>query len=182
MEKKRARAKREGHKGIALVHFGPHLRNLGTIFTSALLIRWSGYSIHIIHGFIMCCEFNLILRTPYSVLITMVPPIDPGLSSPRAVLSAGGETKGMPETVIHPWPWARLHEPYKHSGRSTYINVCTSYMGENLFPSHSSAWYVYNILLIYDALSSLSPIVDLVWEWRKGKIASAIEEPILILS
>lgn len=83
----------------------------------------------------MCGEFNLI----YSVLITMVPTIDPELSSPRAVLSAGGETKGMPETVIHPWPWARLHEPYKHSGRSIYINVCTSYMGENLFPSHSSA-------------------------------------------
>lgn len=34
----------------------------------------------------------------------MAAAIDPGLSSPRAALSAGGETIGMPETVINPWP------------------------------------------------------------------------------
>jgi hypothetical protein len=58
--RKTAQAKREGHKAITLVRFWRHLRNLGIIFTSALLIRWSGYSIHTIHGLIMHCKFNLI--------------------------------------------------------------------------------------------------------------------------
>lgn len=47
---KTAQAKREGHKGMALVRFGIQLRNLGIVFTPALLIRWSGYSIHAFQG------------------------------------------------------------------------------------------------------------------------------------
>lgn len=60
---KRPQAKREGHKGMTLVRFGLQLRNLGIIFTPALLIRWSGYSIHAFQGFmgLLCTvKFNLI--------------------------------------------------------------------------------------------------------------------------
>lgn len=55
-----AQAKREGHKGIKLVRFEPHLRNLGTTLTPPLLIRWLGYSIHATHGLVMYWELNFI--------------------------------------------------------------------------------------------------------------------------
>lgn len=47
--------------------------------------------------------------------------------------------------------------------------------GKTCFPSHSSAWYVYNIRLIYDVLSSRCLIVDLGWQWRN--IPPASENP-----
>lgn len=45
----------------------------------------------------MYCEIK------FNLLITITAAIDAGLS-PRAALSAGGETIGMPEPVIDPWP------------------------------------------------------------------------------
>lgn len=85
---------------MTLVRFGSQLRNLGIVFTPALLIRWSGCSISCVprfYEFIMYCEIK------FNLLITITAAIDAGLS-PRAALSAGGETIGMPEPVIDPWP------------------------------------------------------------------------------